>query len=265
MLGMQMAIAANAVESTHGFPEPGNEKKHNLVASWISAFEKSVLDDTWLRGVKDMIDAVFHHEEYGDNYVANMVTNWVPFSIGLGQVTHTPTLFGFVPNPLADPYQRETRASSLSEEIKKQAQAKIPLWSQSLMPRRDQFGEPIPSSGAIQSYANDPVAKMMDELHFKSAPFPRKIRGVELTDQQHDDFARIAGRTAKMLLDNFVKTPGVNEMAPAARADHMHKLITMAREQAAKTVMMNAYGSENDIQRKAVEAKKVKKGLAPAH
>ena len=265
MLGMQMAIAANAVESTHGFPDPGNEKEHNLVASWISAFEKSVLDDTWLRGVKDMIDAVFHHEEYGDNYVANMVTNWVPFSIGLGQVTHTPTLFGFVPNPLADPYQRETRASSLSEEIKKQAQAKIPFWSQSLMPRRDQFGEPIPSSNAMQNYANDPVARMMDELHFKSAPFPRKIRGVELTDQQHDDFARIAGRTAKMLLDNFVKTPGVNEMAPAARADHMHKLITMAREQAAKTVMMNAYGSENDIQRKAVEAKKVKKGLAPAH
>lgn len=253
MLGMQMSMAANAYEAYHGFPEPGNEHEQNLVASWIEAFEKSVLDDTWLRGLKDMLDAVFHHEEYGDRFVANMVTNWVPYSIGLSQVNRA----------FVDPYQRETRGNTLLESIEKEVQAKVPFWSQDLMPRRDQFGEPIPSSGTVQNYANDPVAKLMDQLHFKVSPVPRKIRGVALTDQQFDDFSRLSGRMGKSLLDQAVATPGFANLLPAAQVERMHKIISLARSEAEKTVMMNAFHGENDIVTQAAEAKKIKKGLVP--
>jgi hypothetical protein len=251
MLGMQMAIATNAYETYHGWAEPGQEHEQAVVTAWLEAFEKAVLDDSWLRGVKDMIDAYSHPEEYGDRYVSNMVTNWVPFSIGLSQINRA----------LIDPYQRETRGNTTLESIAKEAQAKVPFWSQSLMPRRDQFGEPIPSSGTVQSYANDPVAKMMDELHFKASPVPRKIRGIALTDQQHDDFARIAGRLAKIGLDKAVATAGFPALPPAARIERMSKIIKAARERAENTVMMEATHTANDIWKQATEQKRIKKGL----
>jgi hypothetical protein len=200
-----------------------------------------------------MLQAVFHHEEFGDRFVKNMVTNWVPYSIGLSQVNRA----------FVDPFQRETRGNTLLESIEKEVQAKVPVWSQSLMPRRDQFGEPIPSSGPLQNYANDPVAKLMDELHFKVSAVPRKIRGVDLTDQQHDDFARLSGRLAKIGLDEALRTLGFSKLVPAAQVERMHKIITVARGEAETTVMMNATHTENDIWAQATENKKIKKGLVP--
>jgi hypothetical protein len=102
---------------------------------------------------------------------------------------------------------------------------------------------------------------MMNELHMKVGRLPHKIRGVPLTDAQFDDFSRIAGRTAKMMLDQAIRTPGFAQLNPNARIEQMHKLIALARAQAEKSVMMHAYGSENDIQAKATQAKKIKKGL----
>lgn len=248
MLGMQMGWAANAYETAHGW---GEEDGAAVALSFLKAFQEAVLDDTWLRGVKDMLEAAFHWDEYGDRYVSNMVTNWVPFSVGISQINRA----------YIDPYQRETHGSSLLDTIFKEAQAKVPWASQGLYPRRDMFGEPIPASGQGPDYTNDPVVKMMDEVHLGVGRLSRKIRGVALTDAQYDDFARIAGRTAKMMLDRAVRTPGFTKMPPNMRADQMKNLIKLAHEQAEKTIMMHAYGSDNDIQAQATQAKKIKKGL----
>lgn len=249
-LGMLMRLAANAYETHQGW---GDDEGHSIALDYLHGFEKAVLDENFMRGIKDLVDAVYHYEEYGDRYIATMMTNWIPFSVGLGQVSRK-----------VDPYQRETRGNSLTDMIFNEAQAKVPWLSQGLYPRRDMFGEPIPSSGPVQNYANDPTVKMMGELHMKVGRLEHKIRGVPLTDKQFDDFSRIAGRTAKMLLDSAVRTPGFDRLLPNARMELMHKAINRGREEAAKAVMMQSYNGDNDIVRKATDAKAIKKGVKEA-
>jgi hypothetical protein len=247
-IGMQMRLAANTYESAHGW---GEDEHHAAALDFLYGFEKAVLDENFMRGIKDMIDAGYHSDEYFDRYAAGMVTNWMPFSVGLGQVNRA----------FVDPYQRETRDETLLGGIRKEAMAKVPLMSQMLKPRRDMFGEPIPSSGPLQSYANDRVVRAMNDLDFKVGRLEHKIKGVTLTDEQYDDYARIAGRTAKMHLDRTVRMPGFDKMLPNARKELMHLDIKTAREDAAKQVMMASYHTANDIIAKAIENTEIKKGI----
>jgi hypothetical protein len=48
----------------------------------------------------------------------------------------------------------------------------------------------------MQRISNDPVDRAMLDLGIAPAKVERKIRNVELTEQEYDDFARISGRLA---------------------------------------------------------------------
>jgi hypothetical protein len=62
-----------------------------------------------------------------------------------------------------------------------------------------------PDSDFMQRISNDPVDRAMLDLGIAPAKVERKIRNVELTEQEYDDFARLSGRFAKMRLDMIVK------------------------------------------------------------
>ena len=66
----------------------------------------------------------------------------------------------------------------------------------------------------------------------------RKIRGVQLTDSQYDDYARIAGRMAKLQLDRIVPSPGFSQMPETVQREVIQKTISGAREVARTQVMM---------------------------
>jgi hypothetical protein len=209
-----------------------------------------------MTGLKDMIEAVYHADEYGERYIANMVTNWLPASVGMGQITK-----------FIDPYERETRSDTTLGSIGKATLEHIPFASRLLYPRRDSFGEPISAHGLNPDYRNDPLVKAMAELHVPVAPIHPKIRGVQLTDAQYDDYTRIAGRSAREAMMITLRTAGRNyaQMSPEDRV----KLINLfkkdhdwGRERGADFVMqksivrangLNGYGNTNDIMKQANE------------
>lgn len=242
-LAMLTRFAANMTETGQRWDDEDGAK---LAHSFFDAITRSVLDETWMRGVKDMFDAIYHPDEHFDSWVTQFVAQWTPYSIGLGQVARS-----------IDPYQRETRDLSTASEILNQLKAHTPLWSQTLPPKRDMFGEPITTgSGTVDRYANDPVVKRMDELHIGLAPVERKIRGVPLTPQQYDDYARISGRMAKMELDAIVGSgPAFGMMPPETQIKSIKEIVSRARESAATLIMMQSYGGANDILKKAVDSK----------
>jgi hypothetical protein len=82
----------------------------------------------------------------------------------------------------------------------------------------------------------------------------RKIRDVELTDPQYDDYCRIAGRMAKMRLDAFVRMPGFDMLRAGIRHDPMRNAVSQSRQEAEAIVMMQ----NPDIIRKARDAKVAK-------
>ncbi len=162
-LGMLMRFSANMTESAQGWNE---EEGSKLAVSFMEGITKSVLDENFMRGLKDMLDAVYHPQEYGSNYIKQFATNWLPFSVGTGQVSR-----------LIDPSQREAHS------IMEAAMNKIPFLSEELQPKRDRFGEVIPN-GANARYTNDPVVQRMESLNMGVGKMDKKIRGVELTEQQ---------------------------------------------------------------------------------
>jgi hypothetical protein len=134
-----------------------------------------------------------------------------------------------------DPYQREAR--TVIDGIKAR------VAPQTLYPRRDVWGEPIASDDSFLPIAHarithDPSNQALASLGAYPAKLERKVRGVDLTAEQYDELARIAGRTAKMRVDALVRMPGFQTLPVGAQREAAGKAISEAREMARGIIMM---------------------------
>ena len=200
----------------------------NLV---VSSLAKSLLDESFMRGPSELIQAVEDPDRYGARYVRGQLATLVPFSTGMAQIARA-----------ADPYAREARTTM--DAIR----ARIPGMSESLLPRRDLWGNPLPNSDALGAAGltsimetrakSDPVTAAMLRLQYYPSQPERKLNGVPLSDQQYDDFSRIAGRMAKMRLDALVNTPGFSALPDGVQTKTMQGIFENARRGAAELVKM---------------------------
>jgi hypothetical protein len=126
-IGMLMGMAADMYEVAH---KAGEGEYAKAAAYFHHALVQNILDQSWMKGPADIIQAVEDPDRYGQRWVQNYVSS-------------------FVPNALAqaarrqDPYSRE--AKTVIDAIK----SKIPGLSETLPPRRDIWGEPIPNQEAV--------------------------------------------------------------------------------------------------------------------
>jgi hypothetical protein len=240
-MGMLMGIAADMYEVAHQAHEG---EFLDAAAHLQHAVTQNILDESFMRGPADLIKAIEDPGRYGDAYIRNFLSSFVPFSVGLSQQARA-----------MDPYSRQ--AWTVVDQIK----AKIPGLSQTLLPRRDIWGQPMPNHEALIAggvtaiyetrMSHDPVNLAMLDLGINPGQVPRKIRNVDLTDQQFDDFARIAGVMAKSRLDTIVNAPDYRGWPNHVRHDVIQEVIKQSRE-TARGVMMTKYPQ---IMRDAVAAK----------
>jgi hypothetical protein len=111
----------------------------------------------------------------------------------------------------ADPYQRQVHTTW--DAIK----AKLPYLSQTLPPKIDLWGNPVPNDPALLSTAltslrysqasRDPTTIELARLQKWPGLPLRKLRNIELTDQQYVEYATMAGRLVKRDLDRMVNSP----------------------------------------------------------
>lgn len=195
------------------------------------AITQNVLDEGWMSGPAQLMQAIEDPGRYGEAYIRNFLSSFTPYSVGMSQITRA-----------TDPYTRQARTTV--DAIR----AKLPWTSQELMPRRDIWGEPMPSRealgppGATAIYEtqvnNDPVNIEMLKLGIYPSQPERQIRNVKLTDQQYDDYSRIAGRMTKMRLDAIVRSPDWNTWPDPSRRDVITESLRQSREAARNLVMM---------------------------
>lgn len=247
-LGMLMGVSADLYDVAHA-AESGDVT--TAAALLQHAFTQNILDESFMRGPAELIQAVEDPGRYGEAYIRNFLSSFVPYSVGMAQMSRA-----------ADPYSRQAR--TVMDSIK----AKVPGLSESLFPRRDIWGEPMPNREAVvgkgitamyeTQISNDPVNAAMTQLGISPAQPQRKIRNQQLTDQQYDDYSRIAGRMAKMRLDVIVRSPDFQSWPPFVRHDVMKETITQSRETARNMILMK-YPS---IASAAVQAKLAHRGIA---
>lgn len=227
-MGMIIGIAADMYDVAHAM---SGQDATKVGAMLVHSITQNILDESFMRGPAELIKALTDSDRYGDSYIRNMISSFVPFSGGMSQETRA-----------IDPYVRETR--TVMDAIK----AKIPFVSESLLPRRDVWGEPIANKDVLgpagfsaiyeSRVNNDPTSKALLNLGIYPSQPERKIRGVPLTDQQYDDYCRLAGRTTKMRLDTIIKQAGFTNLPAASQIDAIRKTIEKARESARSLVMM---------------------------
>jgi hypothetical protein len=95
--------------------------------------------------------------------------------------------------------------------------AKIPWESETLLPRRDLWGAPIPNARDItgtgltaiwaRQQSTDPVNIEMLRLGIAPSPVGRRLSGQTLTDRQYDEYAQLAGQMTKTALDRNISSP----------------------------------------------------------
>ena len=219
-LGPLIAGTADTYEVGHALSEEGLTK---AAAGAIFGFAEVIADESWAKGLSNFIDAARHWDRDGGRYLRNLSADFIPFSIGLQQIT-----------TLSDPYRREVRS------MLDVARAHIPGLSRGLFPVRDIWGEPIESHTALgPSQANhDPATQALLDAEYYPAKIERKVRGIDLSDQQYDDLARISGRMARMRVNAMVNSPGFAIMPRELRAEQIRQVITNSREAARSMIMM---------------------------
>ena len=227
-LGMLSGIAADMYDVAHTAAE-GDMLA--AAAHLQHAFTQNVLDESFMRGPAELLRAIEDPGRYGEAYLKNFVASFVPFSVGMAQIARA-----------ADPHARQAR--TVMDAIVQ----KVPGMSQSLMPRRDVFGEELPSPDALglpglsaiweKKVTTDPVNLALAALGIGITMPERKIRNVDLTDAQYDDYARVAGRLLKMNLDKVVNSGMWERLGNAQKHDVIKHTLEQTREAARAMTMM---------------------------
>jgi hypothetical protein len=229
-MGMLLSVAADMYDVAH---QVGKEDADVVGKSLMHAFSQNILDESFMRGPADLIKAVTEPDRYGAGYVRNFLSSFVPYSVGLAQMARA-----------SDPYSRQAR--TIMDAIR----VKVPGLSEALFPRRDIWGEPMPSGDALgapgltaiyeKKMSSDPVNLALLNLGIGPAPVERSIRNVKLNDDQYDDFSRIAGRMTKMRLDAIVGNPEFQSWPTGTQHEVIQETLRQSRE-AARGVMMMKY------------------------
>lgn len=243
-LGMLLGISADLYDVAHAAQTDGMLAAGS---SLMHAFTQNILDESFMKGPADLIQALEDHDRYGERYIQNFLSSFVPFSVGMAQMDRA-----------SDPYTREART------VMDSVRQKVPGLSESLFPRRDIWGEPLPNHDALVArgltavyetqVSRDPVNLAMAALNMGPAPVERKIRNIKLTDGQYDDFARLAGRMTKMRLDAIVRSPDWQTWPATIRRDVITETIRQTRAAATGVMMMK----NPSIPAAAVQAKRSK-------
>lgn len=226
-MGMLMGVAADMHDVAHLASEGEMVSAATALAHAIS---QNVLDESFMRGPSDLIRAVEDSGRYGDAYLRAQISSFLPFSVGSAQMARA-----------MDPYSRQAR--TIVDGLK----AKIPGMSEELMPRIDIWGQPLPNREVFgvpgfsaiyeTKVSTDPVNIAMVKLGMGPSPVQRKIRGVELTDEQYDQYARYAGRMAKIRLDVIVNSPDFQRWPTHSQHDVIQETMRQSREIARAAIM----------------------------
>jgi hypothetical protein len=234
-LGPLVGGAASIYEVGHLMGEGQITK---AAGSAMLGFAHVVADESWMQGAASLVDAVTHWDTDGEKYLRNLALDFMPFSVGAGQVAR-----------LVDDSQREVH--SWTDALRN----KLPGLSEGLMPQRDWTGTPVGSHTMLSPsvFKNDSTMAAMEAAEFYPAKMRREVRGVPLSDQQYDDLTRVGGGLAKMRMDTLVRTPGFVALPLGLQNKQMAQTLESSRKVAEDWLMLQP-GNAN-ILRQSTAAK----------
>lgn len=223
-LSTTIGVAADMATLPSGLSDRQKDDKATMLVASIMG---NMASKTWLSGLSSFVEGLSDPGRYAGNWLERTASA-MAVPAGVAGVARA-----------IDPVSR--KRDSIGEAIK----ARVPGMSQSLLPRRDIFGEPIENdslgpdliSPFWQSRAkNDPViAEMLRIGKSVSAPgkqYTEDGERVDYSPEEYDRYHEIAGRLTYNALRQFVSAPDYGSLTDTERRKEAKKVIADARKAA---------------------------------
>lgn len=213
-----------------------NEEESDKVPKMLSvAFANAVTNQTFLQGITNVVNAMGDPTRFGPRFVQQYAASTVPAIIG-----QTTQMF--------DPVVREV--DSVLDAVK----ARVPGLRQTLMTKRDIFGEPqqqkerLAGISPIQESAEstDKVRTEAARLGLSVADTPKKTHigrlsgkmgDVKLEPEERDRFADVGGHLAYQLLQPIVNGENWEGLSDLAKKRVFERVFAQAHRAAALQAM----------------------------
>jgi len=130
----------------------------------------------------------------------------------------------------------------------------IPIFSKMVPNRLDAFGQPIQKAGSpfifvqISQEAEDKMSKELVRLGVNIGFVSSSISGVKLTDEQEQEFQRIAGQLTKEYVADFINSPDYDALDDLSKTNYIDKLVSTARE-TARVMFMDTYVNQDPVKK----------------
>jgi len=230
----------NSVKEYYNKPE-AEKKIQQLGVDMTLAITKNLTSKTFLEGVSGFLQAMHDPTRYGASYLNGFAGLVVPAAVAQ---------FARIP----DPYQRDVQ--SFGEAVQARLPVQIPgiLRERENLPiKYDILGDPKknPSYGvagilgiANREEASTDVQREINRTGFKYSPPERKIRDVELSSLDYEQYSKLAGDRVNSSLNSLVQDPSFAAASEPVKAILLKRVAEKARK--AATNQMFAYKMSTD-------------------
>jgi hypothetical protein len=244
--GMVLSIPATMVEMGEGLPQAGWDQ---LAMAGALATAEVFLDQTWSKGLFDIVQAIREPETRGMDYLRTFARSFVPGLVGEVEKMADPSQASAKPPPAWFGYY-DTRGQHQWEWVDAllaQWAARTPGFSSLLPPGRDVWGNVRSQSFGLKEDSQDPVDKELLRLRLPidmvsstihgaptpSSPFAEQDRpnvGITLSDTEYDEYVRLAGNELKLPNDLAGGTYGLHDGLAKFIASPHYKTLTDGRD-----------------------------------
>ena len=207
-------------------------------AATINAFGgtlKSFTESTFLRGVNDLLEALFGTSGSPQGYAAQFISSWIPAIIN--DVART-----------IDTNERVTSARTFAETVKNRIMARIPLLRENLEPQVDTLGREVPrtASSRVSSMINPfrpsdvrdtPVTielRRLTDAGFNPSPTRPgdKFGYPVLSEEQNTKLWKRAGEITNTKIAGLIRDPRYAKLSDEEKAKTIEQFVTKSQVRA---------------------------------
>lgn len=251
-LASVIGVVADATESIvdYGKLPAAEQKGQQLAVDAVSAVTKNLASKTFLEGISGLLQAVHDPERYGGSFLNGFAGLLVPAAVA--QFARG-----------TDPVQRDV--NSFADAL----QNRIPGLRQDLPIRYDITGQQRsnPSfglAGSLGLASRDAEQTQLQEEFGKvgfsySAP-PRKLRGVELSATDYEQYSKMSGNLVNKVLKGTLNNPEYQAGTDARKKFVLETLASRARK-AATDMMLAQKIKDPEFRAEYIRQQRGKKGL----
>lgn len=237
-VGQILMMGAELKETYHDMTD---EQAKNTAAMFMEHVSRAAFGGTFIQSVSDVANAWSNPVQYGDQFLKNTASGFVPYATLLSQT-----------NRYIDPFQRDVHSAGMANlyGITDSVKSHIPFVSQTMQPRVDVLGNPIPNdhwlaAGSYDQYLENPAVQKLQSIGMGLSMAKRDIMSVPLNDKQYNDYAVTSGTLIQQRLWNtdgygVLQEPGFDALSQASKRKEISEAVKSARE-AARAQMIFMY------------------------